>query len=157
MTIEISTLHSVQRPHKTLGNIVQAYAQHQLGFGSQWSAGFGNWFGGNNTFNNNIGDTFTQLKTTVLEDLKKNASETYPTCNCIAGVQIELLTLEINQGRDTILICNASGTPIEYVTKNKPVLTAKRRSRSKTIGGRYMRKKAVKHTDRRRSSKRYTL
>jgi hypothetical protein len=134
-TIPLSTLNTVSRPHESLG-IVQGYAQHQLGFGSRFGATISNWFGGSNTFNHSIGEKFIELKTEAMQNLITHATDTYTNkFDCIAGVQFELLTMEINQGRDTMLICNVSGTPIKYI-QNKNKNTPTRNSRSRGGGGR---------------------
>ena len=126
MSLVKLTLTNITQPHIPMG-IVQGYAQHQLGFGSRFAAGLANLFGGNNSLNSNIADKFIQLKQQALHNLEIHAKTQYPSCNCIAGVQFELLNLEINEGQDTILVCNVSGTAIE-IRNNKTMNKKRKRS-----------------------------
>jgi uncharacterized protein YbjQ (UPF0145 family) len=109
----ITTLTTLSRPHRPLG-IAQGYAQHQLGIGSRIGAMFSNLFGGSNNMNHSIGEKFAELKNEALRNLTEHANANFPGFDSIAGVQFELLTLEINQGQDTILVCNVTGTPVRF-------------------------------------------
>ena len=110
----LTTLTTLSTPHKSLG-IVQGYAQDQLGLGNRIGASLGNFFGGSSSLTQGIGEKFVQLKQKALEALQAQAQQKYASCDCIAGIQFELLTMDINQGQDTMLVCNVTGTPVEFV------------------------------------------
>jgi uncharacterized protein YbjQ (UPF0145 family) len=127
------TSPTVQKPHVPLG-IVQGYAQHQLGFGSRIGASLTNLFGGN-TFNSNIAKYFQQVRKEALQNLKQNTANDYPTAQCVINIRFELLTMEINRGNDTLLVCSVSGTPIRF-RKDAPAFgTFGEKASSKTAGG----------------------
>ncbi|HIB83796.1 MAG TPA: heavy metal-binding domain-containing protein [Chromatiaceae bacterium] len=141
MSLVKTTLNNITQPHIPLG-ISQGYAQHQLGFGSRLAAGFANLFGGSNQLNSDIGVKFTNLKNEALQNLENHAKTNFPTCNCIAGIQFELLNLEINEGQDTILICNVTGTAIKIRSKKK-------KPKPHNVGGSRLSHKKVKRKSRR--------
>lgn len=114
----LTTLTSLPNPHIPLG-IVQGYSQDQLGLGNRFGASIANIFGGNSSLNEGIGSKFVNLKANALEELQSKTQEKYPQCDCIAGIQFELLTIDINQGNDTILVCNVTGTPVKYTDGEK--------------------------------------
>lgn len=127
----LTTLTTVSTPHKSLG-IVQGYAQYQLSLGNQIGASLGNLFGGNSSLTQGIGEKFVQLKREALEALQAQTKTEHPSCDCIAGIQFELLTMDINQGQDTMLVCNVTGTPVAFLggRRHSPSRTSRRRSRS---------------------------
>lgn len=119
--------------HTPLG-IVQGYAHHQLSIGSRFGAALSNVFGGS-SLNVDIGQHFQRIREEAFADLERHTSKLHPGSHAVVSIRYELLTMDINQGSDTLLVCNVSGTAVRFANEPGHGTGFSKSSTDKSTGG----------------------